>query len=36
MSYLIDSGGQSVIFDPVNSFNEYLDKAYEIGTKIIK
>ena len=36
MSYLIDSGGQSVIIDPVYPINEYLDKASEIGTKIIK
>jgi glyoxylase-like metal-dependent hydrolase (beta-lactamase superfamily II)/rhodanese-related sulfurtransferase len=36
MSYLIDSDGQSVIIDPVFPINEYLDKASEIGTKIIK
>jgi glyoxylase-like metal-dependent hydrolase (beta-lactamase superfamily II)/rhodanese-related sulfurtransferase len=36
ISYLLDSAGQSVIIDPVYPINEYLDKASEIGTKIIK
>ncbi|WP_458745342.1 rhodanese-like domain-containing protein [Candidatus Nitrosocosmicus sp. T] len=36
ISYLLDSEGQSVIIDPVYPINEYLDKASEVGTKIIK
>ncbi|VFJ13840.1 rhodanese-like domain-containing protein [Candidatus Nitrosocosmicus franklandus] len=36
ISYLLDSDGQSVIIDPVYPTNEYLDKASEIGTKIVK
>lgn len=36
ISYLLDSDGQSVIIDPVYPINEYLDKASEIGTKIVK
>jgi glyoxylase-like metal-dependent hydrolase (beta-lactamase superfamily II)/rhodanese-related sulfurtransferase len=36
MSYLLDSDGQSVVVDPVYPINEYLDKASEIGTKIVK
>ena len=36
VSYLLDSDGQSVIVDPVYPINEYLDKASEIGTKIMK
>lgn len=36
ISYLLDSDGQSIIIDPVYPINEYLDKASELGTKIIK
>jgi glyoxylase-like metal-dependent hydrolase (beta-lactamase superfamily II)/rhodanese-related sulfurtransferase len=36
MSYLLDSAGRSVIVDPVYPINGYLDKAAEIGSKIVK
>ena len=36
MSYLIDSDGQSVVIDPVFPYDEYIQKATEIGTQIVK
>ncbi len=36
ISYLLDSDGQSVVIDPVYPINEYIQKAAEIGTRIVK
>ena len=35
-SYLLDSDGQSIVIDPVYPFDEYIQKAREIGTQIVK
>lgn len=36
MSYLLDSDGQSIVVDPVYPVNDYLQKAFELRTKITK